>query len=845
VKTSLRTHLRARGRLIALGLVLGAASHACGSFPRERTLEAVSELCGAASGTEPSEAAWEPSRGALLDLVDGRGFLFVGRAGEDKTTDVHRAMVRVTPDGAPLTVTRTRNLTRTALADERALRVHGSHAMFATVAFGEVRNVTLLDFEGAPAQHGSLAARLVFRAERAVTSFLSTGTPRGIGRTDFELSPPQPELALVLSETELELSSYRIPLTGPDEKLRAALRQTSDVRVSVLERGGGPLPLSAFFATTGRAIAGDQALTTLDGTYLAARDRLKRVTSTLFGGGREQPSPNAHTAAERAATPESHPWPPRDIASPWQSPRAGEGHWAPLPLPSRKPKPGAAPYFYRTFVRPDRERPYADVVLVALDMRRLELGVSAGYETPAPSAGPPGSGRIPSGVSPKRVVATFNGGQRDLHGELGMIVERRVLAPPIEGAASVRIDRTGRVGVGAWPAESAPSESAGAPALPADLVSLRQSLGPLLQGGSSSVPAKLELRTPSLRPNVTTERSALCVTHEGHLLYAWSAEITLSSLTEGLKMAGCENALALDTTRSCGAFSLTDVTRFDPLEAHAELVDARMQRDELAFLRGSPTDFFYVTLRDEAPRGGAYDWHVDAGAQPPPTGLAAIFSARQSLGTLSLELWRFEQGRFTWAVGPSEREAAEGVVEHELPSEQKDDIVAGIGLGYTTDRTRYGLAVRGRIAVPLQRALATLVLPAKGAPYAVPNGVPLSLPADAEAIQLPVLARDGALTPRAQELGAQRSRGALCLDPAGNLLVARIKHDSSAPAARALLELGCTLVLEMDRGSHSTPTVERTGTPTPPGTQGSTTLLYALAREPEPRAYAFSAESKP
>ena len=44
--------------------------------------------------------------------------------------------------------------------------------------------------------------------------------------------------------------------------------------------------------------------------------------------------------------------------------------------------------FYRTFVRPDVERPYAKVLLVAMDMRQLELGMEGGMEDPKPAVGP-------------------------------------------------------------------------------------------------------------------------------------------------------------------------------------------------------------------------------------------------------------------------------------------------------------------------------------------------------------------------------------------------------------------------------------------------------------------------
>jgi hypothetical protein len=88
----------------------------------------------------------------------------------------------------------------------------------------------------------------------------------------------------------------------------------------------------------------------------------------------------------------------------------------------------------RTFVRLDDERPYTRVLLVAMDMRQLELGMQAGVEDPVPLVGPRGDGRIPRtpGLLP-RVVGAFNGAFKTEHGAYGMAVDGRVLLPPQPG----------------------------------------------------------------------------------------------------------------------------------------------------------------------------------------------------------------------------------------------------------------------------------------------------------------------------------------------------------------------------------------------------------------------------
>src|SRR5262249_21975995 len=133
------------------------------------------------------------------------------------------------------------------------------------------------------------------------------------------------------------------------------------------------------------------------------------------------------------------------------------------------------PYFYRTSIHPDPERPYAIVMIVAMDMRQLELDMEAGVEDPQPLTGPPGAGRIsrdPEVIG--RVVAAFNGAFKTVHGAYGMMVHRRFLLPPKPYAATIAVTQDGRVGLGTW------GESAD---IPPSFVSFRQNLEPLVEDG--------------------------------------------------------------------------------------------------------------------------------------------------------------------------------------------------------------------------------------------------------------------------------------------------------------------------------------------------------------------------
>lgn len=842
MRTSLHTYLSTRGRLVVLAAGVGVALRLGQSFPDERSLDGVHSLLSQAAHGQASAGAWEPSRGAVLDLIDGRPFLFLSRSSSEAPHDLQRAFIRVSPDGAPLSLTRTRNLTSTAVADEQGLLVKGPHAAFATVAYDEVQGVTLLDSRGAPpAPETGLLRRALAAFIRAVDDFRETGSVRGLARIDLEPSPRPPGLRMELAQDALTLQSSAgaVVVAGLEApgQARVATKDTNPdggarAKLTPFVRVPRARPVGQWLTETGQELLGDPAATWLAMQTLSLRDFVRR-TSHGFGASSLELRDDARSAASTPSAPSDETavagdvWPPKDIPSIWKNPRPDEGRWQPIDLLGKAAhRDKEPPLFYRTSLNPDRERPDFEVVLVVMDTRRLELGMEGGYATPHPSVGLPGHGQIPSDPHIyRRIVATFNGASNTRSSENGMTVDGRVLVPPTPNAATVLVDRAGRVGIGIWPSQDPPR----------GVVSLRQGKEPLLESGRV-VPAH------DGADATVTERTALCVTRAGQLVYAWSERATRHALAEALRMASCVSAAPLASGFSHGTFLFTDIVNIERNDARALALDVRMTGTLPLPGGASPADFFYLALRERVPRAAHLAWQIDPGAQPSPEGMPGIFSAREELGSLTVELTRFDSGRFSWRLGPSRAEATSVVADTELAPEKASLVLAALGLGHTTDRTRAGLTAGGRQLVPLQRALATLILPAEAEPYVVPAGVPVSVPDGADAVQLPVLTRDGQLTQRARELGGLRKRGALCIDEQGNLLVARMQHDSSASVARALLEVGCQLILELDRGSHSAPFVERPGTPSDSrsGSLRSTdasTVLYALGRDASPRAY--------
>lgn len=505
-------------------------------------------------------------------------------------------------------------------------------------------------------------------------------------------------------------------------------------------------------------------------------------------------------------------------------------------LPHGREKPPA--YFYKTFTRPDPDRPYSRVLLIAMDMRQLEIKMEAGYEDPAPLVGPPGSGRLPKDRRIlDRIVATFNGGFKTTHGEYGMMVDRRVIVPPEPGAATVVVTQDGDVGFGNWPQNKQ---------LPSDVRSFRQNLDPLVEDDVINPTGRYVWGWHIAGQGVLTERTALCLTPERQVYYAWAREISGPGLAAALKQVGCEYAIHLDMNpKHCG-FVFTDILDLETEKAHTSLAHPDMGLNPTRYIAYSQKDFFYVLVRETLPQATQGEqWRQVEAVQPPPSWLPATFESTVRVGDLDVHLFMFDKNRFDWAVRAGNAEPSvlgRPPKKATLSAEQASRALAAINLGHTTDATRYGLAFDGQASLDLRKVYATLVLSKESAPRIAAPGESVELLPTDEAVQLPLLADAGTRIEASRDQGAMRLRGGLCVTPSGRILVATARHDSNDPVASALLKGGCTRVIALDRGSRHPAFLHFAGSATPPLDRYETSVLYAMGRPMLPRAFRWRPE---
>jgi len=622
-------------------------------------------------------------------------------------------------------------------------------------------------------------------------------------------------------------------------------------------------PLILWSVDTVREEVGPEAIAWLENQVFGAKDAIRRlaysftpssdtnslkeaVTVTPPATSVAPAASNAAPTATKARVFEEN-WPPPQIPSLWKQTESGEGEWVaatePLLRPSRAmvpPGTEAAPaYFYKTYTRSDPKRAFAKTWFIAMDMRQLTLGMQAGFEDPEPLTGPAGEGHLPDDPSIYgRVVGTFNGAFKTEHGKYGMMVARRVLLPPVPGAATVAITTSREVAFGSWPHSSA---------IPDDILSFRQNLDPLVEDGEVNPTGRVIWGWQLQGTAVQTERTALCVTAKGHVYYVWAEQADAKSLGEAMRQAGCSYALHLDMNPGHCGFMYTRVNDLKKKDFAVKRAVDKMSVPPERYVRWSPKDFFYVLLRDPKPED-ASDTHFapDGGIQPPPTWWPAIFSSQVDVSGSPVELVSVEKGRVEWAVraGTLEpRDLGAALMKTDLDSESSHRMLLALGLGHTTNARRYGLGFDGKASIPLknQSGVGTLVV---SPPYsiAVYQNPPSQLAQNEEAVQLPLLARNGELTSEGRAQGTLRQRAAFCVTPEGRILIARAKSDSNISTTRMLLRVGCKDAVELDRGSSHPSYLHRTGTDHPPTGGYETTTLYALAQPMQPTGVRWKPE---
>lgn len=568
----------------------------------------------------------EPERGLRNALTNPRALLLAHA--ENAPPDVYLVQFGFSHDKRPGRITSVYNLSDTASVAEEDLRVWRKWAAWTIRLNERPLSVEVADLRGEAPGRGEGWGRLE-QIQRAVTNRQETGQWRGVGRTSVRLlgQPQRLETRLEDGALRLDVDAAHVDLAlGRDAHEE---NQRGVVEVSVVET---PIPGDVVTWAVDRLRAspwiGSDGMQWVKGLAFKAADRIETIENDLVGIDVDEAiSEELGDVLETLplAKPGDIPgWPPRPIEPLLTPPLAAEGKWVDMArdvLLGTEDDRGGSPFVF-SFIRTDPARTYNQVSVTLWDPRRIELHIVAGTVEPRTMTGELGSGLISR--DPKvleRVVGAFNGAFQSVHGEFGMMEDRRVVLPPKPYAATVATLDDDMAGFGTW----GPTHD-----IPKHLVGFRQNMTPLVVDDKvnpygrhwwGGVP---EGWTEETR----TVRSGVCYTEEGFIAYFYSPSIDPDRLGAAMRRVRCTYGIHLDMNAGHTGFEFYRVAPKGKLPGLGRPLDRAWEASgEVSGVEGyeflsrlmvrkmplmnfpryihrSPRDFFYLTRRILLPGPG-------------------------------------------------------------------------------------------------------------------------------------------------------------------------------------------------------------------------------------------------
>ncbi|HEY3668258.1 MAG TPA: hypothetical protein VGL19_19780 [Polyangiaceae bacterium] len=354
-----------------------------------------------------------------------------------------------------------------------------------------------------------------------------------------------------------------------------------------------------------RAVFGDDTVAKLEDVVYGAEDRVNRVLKkdeppkAYWNVPSAAPAPSSAPIANAAAPPALTTSPTFKLENPgpalkdWSAP--GDGEWVGVPDVRH---PEEAPRMFKTLLHPDKGRSWAEVFVVAIDLRQVELFPVAGTQEPQPDSDEAKKyvrqGKIPVAAQ-ATLLAAFNGGFMTEHGGYGMKLEGVTIAKPKPRACTIAQYKDGTLRIASWP-ELASGED--------DMLWFRQTpecmwendkLHAGLQAGAglkkwgSTVDGETVIRRSGIGLNQT--RSVLFVAITNHT----SARV----LADGLHHAGATDVAQLDVNWSYPKFVTFEPIGHTSVLHPVPLAPGFEYSDDEYLRKKEKRDFFYILRKEQ------------------------------------------------------------------------------------------------------------------------------------------------------------------------------------------------------------------------------------------------------
>jgi len=348
-----------------------------------------------------------------------------------------------------------------------------------------------------------------------------------------------------------------------------------------------------------RAVVGADAVASLEDFVYGLEDRKNR----LF---RQHEAPQAHwkVVAPVAAPPPPAsagdpkpalpPFRPKDPGAALKSWAAkGDGIWVPVVDPRR---PTEEPYLMKTLLHPDSSRGWAEVFVVAVDLRRVTLKIVPGRQEPK-ADNPEGEKLERPAVIPEadheELLAAFNGGFMTEHGEYGFKLGALTVVQPKDKACAIAAYDDGSVRVAPWPEIKADEARMSWLRQAPECMVHEEKLHPgiLYVSGNRKWGATLDGETVIRRSGIGTNaaRDVLYVAISNHT----NARV----FAEGMRHAGATTVAQLDVNWSYPKFVLFEPKAPGGPRKAVALADGFEFSEDEYIRKKARRDFFYLVRK--------------------------------------------------------------------------------------------------------------------------------------------------------------------------------------------------------------------------------------------------------
>lgn len=377
-----------------------------------------------------------------------------------------------------------------------------------------------------------------------------------------------------------------------------------------------------------RAIVGKENVTRLEEFVYSIEDRVNRTFKANEAPKAYWKVPEKKLPAQQAPTndteeeekedgkevlPPFEPPTPGPVHESWSA--AGDGQWVPVVDPRR---PGEEPRMFKTLLHPDSSRSWAELFVVAVDLRRVAVMPVMGYQEPRTDK-KEAENYTRHAKIPKEhydaLLAAFNGGFMAEHGKYGVYFDGIVFLDPKDDACTLAKYEDGSFRVATWSKIKDGFD---------DMEWYRQAPNCMVEEGEMHPALKMHRSRKwgaTLDGNTVIRRSAVGLSEDRQILYVGiSNHTTAKVMADGMRHAGAETVAQMDVNWSYPKF-VTYEKREDGLLYPVALADGFEFSDALYLRERSMRDFFYLARKEEiAPTSTPTKGVTGGGSDPAKAG---------------------------------------------------------------------------------------------------------------------------------------------------------------------------------------------------------------------------------